>query len=495
MNNLAKVFIAIILTIIPSVSRGVSLKRGICWDEGKVKLNKHHADLLSPGVSWVYNWGSSAANSELFNEGFCFVPMAWNGNYDEARLRSWLKDHPETRYILGFNEPNFANQAAMTPSQAAAAWPGLEKIAKEFGIKLVAPALNFSNSQVGGKVWGIYEWYDEFFRLYPEAHIDCLALHCYMNWCSATTWFVTEYIYKDLYNPSNDNYGKYPNLVKFLDNFKEANGDFPPMMLTEFCGWEYDYLPDVYFQIDQMTQKVQKLEQSDLVEGYAWFIGNSNEGATAFPYMSVFQVNSATSPLSELGNIYVNMSTFDKSRHYKPDETILAKDYIDASTDNRQVKVRSNSDSSSSIPLQIEIPSKGHCEYLIEASTEGKYCFTIHSKTENTSVLSLYIDGRKNCEIDINNSMGNWEDLSLEAELSTGKHTIKIYNSGSTPIVMNSLSFSSDPSGINTVLDNDENIEIYNMLGHKLENTRLENLESGVYIIKKPDGKTIKIKI
>ena len=44
--------------------------------------------------------------------------MAWNGAYSAARIRAWLDAHPESRYLLGFNEPNFYDQARMTPAEA-----------------------------------------------------------------------------------------------------------------------------------------------------------------------------------------------------------------------------------------------------------------------------------------------------------------------------------------------------------------------------------------
>lgn len=482
--------------ILPMLCFGASPKRGICWEEGKVNLNDHHASLLSPGVSWVYNWGPSAANSEVYSGSFCFVPMAWNGNYNASELHSWLKTHPETKYLLGFNEPNFADQAAMTPAQAATAWPGLEKIAREFDVKLVAPALNFSGSKVGGKVWGIYEWYDEFFRLYPDAQVDFLALHCYMNWYTALNWFATEYFYKDLYNKSNENYGKYPNLVKFMDGYKAKNGHFPKMMLTEFCAWEYDYLPDVYFQIDQMTQKVQKLEQSDLVEGYAWFMGNSGSGASAFPYMSVFQTNSPSSPLSQLGQVYVNMSAFDTSRCYRPSEIIMAKDYINASTDDSQVKVRPNSEPSSNFPLQIEIPAKGKTEYLIYATASDTYMFDFHISNEKTSAITIYVDNVKKAQADADASGGRWRNLQLSTELSEGKHKLMIYNSGSEPVIMNSLTFTSTTGRDPIRPDNSESsgiTEIINLNGSKLPTNDLNNLDRGIYIVRKTDGSVSRI--
>ena len=101
-----------------------SPKRGVCWEEGKVNLNARHASMLTPGVSWAYNWGPTPAYPNIYSDQFYFVPMAWNAAYDASQIRSWLKDHPETRYLLGFNEPNFSDQAKMTPAQAAEAWPG-----------------------------------------------------------------------------------------------------------------------------------------------------------------------------------------------------------------------------------------------------------------------------------------------------------------------------------------------------------------------------------
>ncbi|MDE6310422.1 MAG: hypothetical protein K2L96_01220 [Muribaculaceae bacterium] len=496
MSRIKNLLLLAAVAFIPMTSLGASPKRGICWEEGRVNLNEHHASLLSPGVSWMYNWGPSAANPSVYSEDFYYVPMAWNGAYNASRIRTWLSNHPETRYLLGFNEPNLADQAAMTPAQAVAAWPGVEALAQEFNVKLVAPALNFSGSKVGGKVWGVYEWYDEFFRLYPEAHVDCLALHCYMNWYSALTWFATEYFYKDLYNPSNENYGKYPYLVKFLDDFKKDNGHFPKMMLTEFCGWEYDYLPDVYFQIDQMTQKVQKLEQSDLVEGYAWFMGNAGSGASAFPYMSVFQVNSVTSDLSELGEVYVNMSAFDESRFYKPSEMLMAKDYVDATTDNEQVKVRPNSEFSSSIPLQIEIPANGWAEYLIDVPEQGTYNFKLHVKSEGGSQMALNVGNGRVGQVNVPDSKGQWLDVELEAQLPAGNTRIKLANTGVKSVAVNEISFSS-PNGIEAVVsDNSENetvTDVYDMHGINLGITDLNKLAKGVYVIRKANGECCKV--
>ncbi|MBD5234765.1 MAG: hypothetical protein HDS65_11430 [Bacteroidales bacterium] len=495
MNSLKAISLAALMLALPAVSSAKSAKRGAGWDDKAVTLNAHHASLLEPGVSWVYNWGPDAANSEIYSSDFCFIPMAWNGGYNASRIRTWLTNHPEVKYLLGFNEPNFASQARMTPEDAVKAWPGLEAIAEEFGVKLVAPALNFTDSQVGGRYWDPYEWYDEFFRLYPDAKVDCLAMHCYMNWYSANTWLATEYFYADLYNPRKDCYGHYPALVKFLDGFKEVNGHFPRMMLTEFCSWENDgTIKNVDFQIDQMTQKLQKLEQSDLVEGYAWFMANAGSGAAAYPYMSLFEKNTADSELSDLGKIYVYLSDFDTSRSYAPGETVQAKDYVEATTDDRQIKVRPNTEATSDLPLQIEIPVGGYTDYVVNIPADGEYTFSFHIESAKLSAITLYVDSKKDNRIDIEAAKG-WHDATLTTSLKAGIHRIMPYNSGENSLLMNSFSFANTDAAFAPEAAEATVEGVYNLCGVSLGNPDLTTLSPGVYFLKYSDGNTSKLKI
>ncbi|MDE6206267.1 MAG: hypothetical protein K2M55_00480 [Muribaculaceae bacterium] len=495
MTSLKLISLTALLLALPAVSTAKSAKRGAGWDDKTVSLNAHHAALLEPGVSWVYNWGPDISNGDLYNADFTFLPMAWNGAYNASRIRQWLSAHPETKYLLGFNEPNFASQARMTPAEAAGAWPGLEAIAEEYGVKLVAPALNFTDSQVGGRFWNPYEWYDEFFRLYPDAKVDCLAMHCYMNWYSANTWLATEYFYSDLYNPRKDCYGRYPNLVKFLNSFKETHGRFPGMMLTEFCSWENDgTIKDVDFQIDQMTQKLQKLEQSELVEGYAWFMANAGAGATAYPYMSLFERNSADSDLSELGKIYVYLSDFDTTRRYAPGETIQAKDYVDATTDDRQVKVRTNTEAASHLPLRIEIPAGGYADYVIDVPTDGEYKFTFHIEASKATSITLYVDSKKDTRVDVAAAAG-WRDVELTTNLKSGIHRVMPYISGDNSLTMNSLCFTTTDGIFVPATDEASVVSVYNLYGISLGNPELSALPHGVYVLKYSNGTTGKIKI
>src|SRR4030042_2145427 len=89
---------------------------------------------ISEGMSWWYNWAVVPENGvkDVF-EGYDmhFVPMTWNGLFNETSLRPFYESHPDAKYLLGFNEPNFTTQANLTPREAAALWPKLEAIAKD----------------------------------------------------------------------------------------------------------------------------------------------------------------------------------------------------------------------------------------------------------------------------------------------------------------------------------------------------------------------------
>ena len=71
-----------------------------------------------PGNSWYYDWGNEpsaqVADYVGSEKGIEFIPQAWS-SYDENKLRAYYKAHPNDRYLLGFNEPNFPDQAAMLP--------------------------------------------------------------------------------------------------------------------------------------------------------------------------------------------------------------------------------------------------------------------------------------------------------------------------------------------------------------------------------------------
>lgn len=486
----------LLAAFVPATAQQKSEKRGVCWDEKTQQFSDAPVDRMVPGVSWIYTWGEAprgtAANLDA-EGGIDFAPMAWGRDFNENAIRNYVKEHKNIKYLLGFNEPNFSAQANMTPEEAARLWPKLEAIATEYDLRLVSPALNFTGESVGGRVWGIYDWLDEFIRVYKADNgrlpkMDCIALHCYMNWYGANTWFVNEYIYSDIFKNGNDS--KYPNIVEVLNAVKETTGQYPRMMLTEFCSWEGNkdgFVTNEDNQIDQMTQRIQKMEQSDLVEGYAWFMANMGGGSAQNPYNSVFVSNRADSELSTLGKVFVGMSGFDTSKYYAPGESVMAKDYVDATTDDQIVRVRPDSEGAGRAPLQIELTqTSSAATYQIEVAQAGDYTFTLHAKTAG-STLRLSV-GDTSRELAVAGSGDGWADYSVELPLTAGKASLVVSNASDTPVFLNSLRFVDSASfgGIADVESSSDNVySVYDLRGayvgrfHSLSDA---NIGSGIYI-------------
>lgn len=173
MKRIAASFLLFNIIAITALAQQRSTKRGIGWDERNVNsyLSDAAIEKMAPGVSWIYTWGQTPkGTTTLLSTGaegsMDFAPMCWKGSYDADAIRNYVKEHPGTKYLLGFNEPNFSAQSNMTPAAAATKWPDVEALASELGLRLVAPALNFTGESVGGKVWQPYEWLDEFIKQY-----------------------------------------------------------------------------------------------------------------------------------------------------------------------------------------------------------------------------------------------------------------------------------------------------------------------------------------
>lgn len=333
-----------------------SKKRGVSYQIPYVE----DLEVLSPGVCWFYNWGVNP-HPTIFNVyedyDMDYLPMAWNNSYDRTALREFLTNHPNVKYILGFNEPNFTAQANMTPTAAAAAWPELESIADEFGLKIVGPAMNYAPANGAVSEGGVtytnpFEYLDAFFAACPDCRVDYIAAHCYMNTPEAVNGYVNTYIQK---------YNK-------------------PVWLTEFCAWEYNApltsgaIKGYEYQRASMIRKIELLEKNPMVEKYAWFIPRHGS-TTSFPYMQLLRnvrVNPDVNPglLTELGKIYVNMSSFDSAHYFGINEKIPVKDYIESF----YVILEESTDSTSNIPIQLCNFQNGiYVDYLVDVPTAGEY--------------------------------------------------------------------------------------------------------------------------
>ena len=428
-----------------------SSKRGIC--ENNPNYTQLYADAIRPGITWTYNW-YVAPEPDFLQDGkhdIMFVPMCWNHDFDTSKLRNYLENHPEAQYLMGFNEPNFSSQANMTPAQAAAVWDQLEFLAQEFNLKLISPALNFTGERVGGHVWGIDEWLGAFIEEYRGLHegrdplMDYIALHCYMNWAGALDWYVNTYLYADDKDVA-------------LKNYFQRNGK-KQIMLTEWCAWEGDkdgFVTTVDSQIDQMVQKVQIMEQSPNVAGYAWFMGLGGNPNNNYPYYHVFQNSANGIELTELGLVYTYMSSFDTTYWFSVNDVIPAKDYIDM----HECQLRHNTDAESTQMIELSkfeqyvdwqgntiTPSvtyqvfiENAADYLIHYRINAPMGAVFHVMVDDQIIAQHYID-----------AADGWRTVKASLHLAEGNHLVKILNVDQASCKFNWLQFLPKTTAVDVV--------------------------------------------
>lgn len=255
-----------------------SAKRGIAYD----LANKEDLRALSPGVSWWYDWalkpnpGAPANPRKKF--GMDFLPMLWNDSYNHDEVVAWLKANPKVKYLMVLNEPNLVDQANKTPAQAAALWPGYERVAAETGVAIVGPQITWGtmapyNDPVA--------WLDAFYAAYRAANgggnprIDYLGFHWYDYGLSGQLDRLTKY-------------GK-------------------PFWVTEFANWHSQadgaQIDTLEKQKAQMTDMVAVCEQRADVFRYAWFTGRWSPD----PHFTSLLASPGSGQLTELGKLYLSL--------------------------------------------------------------------------------------------------------------------------------------------------------------------------------------------
>jgi hypothetical protein len=224
-----------------------SAKRGIAYDLANAK----DFEVLSPGVSWWYDWSATPASGTSATwraqYGIDFIPTLWNGNFNDAQIEQLLLSDPKIRFLLVLNEPNLTDQANLSPQAAAALWPRFEAIARKTGVKIVGPQITW------GTMPGYQDpvaWLDAFYTVFRSANgidptIDYLGFHWY-------------------------DYG----LAGQLDRLTRYG---KPFWVTELANWHNGdgaaQIDTAAKQMAQMADMVGTCEARPDVFRYAWFTG------------------------------------------------------------------------------------------------------------------------------------------------------------------------------------------------------------------------------
>lgn len=375
-----------------------SAKRGVAFNF----TNIADLPLLSPYISWDYNWGNTTNdNSALWfdsNE-MDFCPMCWNGNYNADNIRAYVAAHPNTKYLLAFNEPNLKDQARMTPAEAAAIWAPVVALAKELKLKLVSPAMNYGTlSGYGDPI----KWLDEFFAQpgVDSNDVYAISIHCYMASVSGLKGFVQMF----------EKYGK-------------------PIWLTEFCAW--DPVPgSVETQLSYMCNALNYLEQNDKVERYAWFIPRTSKPVNTAPYMQLL-THDNDPQLTDAGKIYTLFSTFDKSCYLNATRLIYAGEYVALTNDATQV--RPNTDATATAlagrdGLKVLNFSEGQKLTYQLATTQAASSIAVRYSGYSNAIANILVDGKQVNYVDLprTGDADSWQQASTAATIKAGKHTVEI---------------------------------------------------------------------
>lgn len=197
------------------------------------------ASLKDVGASWFYDWDSNH-NTIAAPAGVEFVPMIWGTKSVTADTLAQVKK--QGSQLLGFNEPDMAQQSNMTPAQALDLWPQLQAT----GLRLGSPAVAFGGDRAGG-------WLDQFMSGAASRgyRVDFIPLHWYGSDFSAAA-------VSQLRGYLQAVYARY----------------HKPIWLTEFALINFSGSPKFPTQAQQsafVTNAAAMLDSLPFLERYSWF--------------------------------------------------------------------------------------------------------------------------------------------------------------------------------------------------------------------------------
>lgn len=253
----------------PVINYEVKGKKGADFSTN-TKTGTWWGNTINVQAHWFYTWGLSVP-TELAPQNCEFAPMFWNGasvTDDNLAYIKQLSAQGRAKYVLGFNEPDLADQANMTVSQALSYWPKLESL----GLPLGSPAASWPTRQ-----W-IYDFMDS--CKVQGKRVDFICVHMYVG--TDENAFVQ--VLQDLYNKY-----KLPIwITEFATVANSANtmsdNPYTPAMVLGF-----------------MQRLLPKLEALSFVQRYSWFSG----GPTSARLWSSGLID-AYGNLTTLGQWYAN---------------------------------------------------------------------------------------------------------------------------------------------------------------------------------------------
>jgi len=233
----SRVFIAddkdLEITLLPTLlDTTISFIRVLKWDwpskKGWCGYTASEFEMVE--ATWRYDWSASGNTSPSIE----YVPIKQNNSWPGW---STINAKQNVSHVLGYNEPDHAEQANVTVAQAVAQWPNMLKT----GLRVGTPACtNFT--------W-LYQFMDS-----CKAHnyrVDYVAIHAYWGGRTPTSWYVD------------------------LKNIHEKTGR--PIWITEWNNganwtketWPTDSLAKLQKQLTDIKAILNVLDTAHFIERYS----------------------------------------------------------------------------------------------------------------------------------------------------------------------------------------------------------------------------------
>jgi hypothetical protein len=249
------------------------------------------------------------------------------------------------------------------------------------------------------------------------------------------------------------------------------------------------------------------MENDPDIYRYSWFIGRNGGGDTAFPYNSLLTKDDR-GVLTELGDIYIHMSSFDRSFYFTDQDTIQAEKFINS----HSASLRRMDATSGDLYLN-NFYFKDWAAYQVNLPENKEYTITFRMACIDGTTLQV-LDSLGNLlasqDMPTTGGLTSWGYRSLKATLPAGKQTITLKSMGEgcnvnwftfkaldtavqTVESSPNVNLYPNPMGDNLYIDTKAittKIFIFNVLGKQVfvgkneKKVDTKNLNSGIYVVK-----------
>ena len=213
-------------------------------------------------LSWYYNWSPNPLSG--VEDKVDFVPMIWGNVTENNPAHEWIKSkkYKDHRFLLTFNEPDFPDQANMTPEQAVEAWKYIKPIVDDEKVDVSSPVVaiptvfyedeNNDYRTVGG-------WFGKYNRLMNISNYrdEFTAVHFYFDYPGE--WIL------DIFRKIHEKTGKKLWITEW------GVGQWSQVQSFDWTGgpdegnWQRETIEKFVREI------IPILDKTDYIERYAWF--------------------------------------------------------------------------------------------------------------------------------------------------------------------------------------------------------------------------------